>query len=447
MRKILFFLLCFSVLSSSAQLMEYSEAESIAQKSSPLARKIATTLLENFSTGNFENASTYFSPELSKKLSPKKLENTWAQIKGMYGRYDSISKFCYRIKAEGIEYHQEFVTEKEALDLVLYLDENELLSGLRMVPAIDKGEWTAPPYVNSSLFKTEYVLIGDEMPLYGAHTSPLKQSKAVAVVMVHGSGPNDMNEQLGPNQLFKDLAYGLASKGISSLRYNKRSFDYPGATGKKMLDISIDDIVVNDAVKAIEEARYLGYTKVILLGHSLGGHMAPKIARKANVEGVIIMAGNASRLEDIILPQLEHIMKNDSTSSLTSFQYNVLKTQVENVKNGDYDASTSPQLLPLGLPGKFWLSLRNYEPVKLARKQAIPYLILNGERDYQVPPSEAKKWKKGSKNKQSKIIVYPHLNHMFFAGEGICIPGEYQKEAHLEETVLKDISKWINSLT
>lgn len=139
-------------------------------------------------------------------------------------------------------------------------------------------------------------------------------------------------------------------------------------------------------------------------------------------------------------------MQNDSSSKLNSFQFNVLKTQVENIKKGEYDASTSPQLLPLGLPGKFWLSLRNYEALKVARKQTIPYLILNGERDYQVPPSEAKKWKKASKNKHSKTIVYPGLNHMFFAGKGVCIPAEYMQEAHMEEAVLKDMSKWINTL-
>ena len=98
------------------------------------------------------------------------------------------------------------------------------------------------------------------------------------------------------------------------------------------------------------------------------------------------------------------------------------------------------------MPASFWLSLKDYEPQKIAKKQTQPYLILNGERDYQVTPSEAKKWKNGSKNKQSKTIIYPHLNHMFFAGEGVCLPSEYEKEGHFSQETLNDIVNWISEL-
>jgi len=47
-----------------------------------------------------------------------------------------------------------------------------------------------------------------------------------AVVMVHGSGPGDMDEKVLKLTPFKDLAEGLAGFGIASLRYDKRTFAY-----------------------------------------------------------------------------------------------------------------------------------------------------------------------------------------------------------------------------
>ncbi len=103
-------------------------------------------------------------------------------------------------------------------------------------------------------------------------------------------------------------------------------------------------------------------------------------------------------------------------------------------------------MLPFGLPGKYWSSIQEYEPLKLSKKQSWPYLILNGDRDYQVTVAEAEKWKNGSQHKQSKTIIYPGLNHMFFSGTGVCIPAEYEKQGHMELVVLENILEWINQL-
>jgi alpha-beta hydrolase superfamily lysophospholipase len=171
---------------------------------------------------------------------------------------------------------------------------------------------------------------------------------------------------------------------------------------------------------------------VILLGHSLGGHMAPKIADQLKIDGVIVMAGNASSMVDLVVPQLEYLMKNDSTSAINQFQLNAMKFQVKNYKEGNFDSTTVGPTLPFGLSGIYWNSYKGYDPLKLAKKQDQPYLILNGGRDYQVTTEEAKKWKDGNNHKLSKTIIYPKLNHMFFAGEGILLPAEYEIEAHLE---------------
>ena len=58
---------------------------------------------------------------------------------------------------------------------------------------------------------------------------PDVQDRRIVVVLVSGSGPNDMDETVGANKPMRDIADGLAQTGISSLRYNKRYNQDPGA--------------------------------------------------------------------------------------------------------------------------------------------------------------------------------------------------------------------------
>ena len=74
---------------------------------------------------------------------------------------------------------------------------------------------------------SEKVIIGEgtAFPLNGKLTFPDGVSGPVpAVVMVHGSGSSNMDEQVMKLTPFRDLAEGLAKQGIASIRYDKRSF-------------------------------------------------------------------------------------------------------------------------------------------------------------------------------------------------------------------------------
>ena len=75
-----------------------------------------------------------------------------------------------------------------------------------------------------------------------------------AVVLVQGSGPHDRDETIGPNKPFRDLAWGLASKGIAVLRYEKRTKEHPGKLTAKL---TIKDEVIDDAVlvAALDDLR------------------------------------------------------------------------------------------------------------------------------------------------------------------------------------------------
>lgn len=73
------------------------------------------------------------------------------------------------------------------------------------------------------------IIIGQETnyPLNGILSLPdIASAKVPAVVLVHGSGPADMDESIGANKPFRDIAEALSAQGIAVLRYDKRTKIY-----------------------------------------------------------------------------------------------------------------------------------------------------------------------------------------------------------------------------
>lgn len=162
----------------------------------------------------------------------------------------------------------------------------------------------------------EKIIIGENTryPLNGLLTLPDDTAKPVpAVVFVHGSGASNMDEKVGKLTPFKDLARGLARHGIASVRYDKRSF----AHGFKLLmdksqDVTVKIETIDDAILATELLKKdprIDSERVFIIGHSMGGMLAPRIdAEGGNYAGLIIMAGSPRKLEEIILDQNEAAM-------------------------------------------------------------------------------------------------------------------------------------------
>ena len=92
-----------------------------------------------------------------------------------------------------------------------------------------------------------------DYPLPGLLTLPDGAGPFPAVLLIHGSGPQDRDEAVGPNRPFRDLAVGLADLGVASLRYDKRTYTYGNSyTEEEVNAMTAREEVLDDAQLAIE---------------------------------------------------------------------------------------------------------------------------------------------------------------------------------------------------
>ena len=303
----------------------------------------------------------------------------------------------------------------------------------------------------------EKIIIGEntKYPLNGLLTLPMDTTKPVpAVVFVHGSGSSNMDEKVGRLTPFKDLAEGLAKHGIASIRYDKRSF----AHGFKMLKdksrpITVKEETIEDAILATELLRKdsrIDPGKIFIIGHSMGGMLAPRIdAEGGDYRGLILMAGTPRKLEEVLIEQNEEVL-----SELKGLAKWLIQKQVQKLRktfDGLYDLSdeeATKKKVGGGTTLYYFKEMGEHPVSDYLIAMEKPMLIMQGEKDFQVMVDkdfkEYQNLLKGKSNAAFKL--YANLNHAFVPsvyGSIMKANKEYNVEQHIGQEVIADIANWI----
>lgn len=431
-------------------------AKKVVQESSGEAATIETLakdLVSALASGDYRKAMENFDGTMKNALPAEKLQEAWNSLIAQFGSF--VEQAGAR-RAKILQYDIIFVTckfEKGTFDAKVVFDGNKQIAGLFFVPFQAPAPEKSADLVNSDVFSEKEVRVGTgELALPGTLTLPKGQGPFPAVVLVHGSGPQDRDETIGPNKPFRDLAHGLASRGIAVLRYEKRTKAFPIQMAAIMNTLTVKEEVVEDVLAAaalLRESSQIDPNKVFVLGHSLGGYIVPRIGKLGSkIAGFIIMAGTARPLEDVVLEQFTYVFSLDGVitdAEKTSLEQ--LKSQVAKAKDPRLSPETPAADLPLGAPAAYLLDLRGYQPAETAKEMTRPMLIMQGGRDYQVTDADFQLWENAlSSQKNVEFKFYEGLNHLFMEGQGKSTPAEYEQAGHVAETVIEDIANWIRKL-
>ena len=308
--------------------------------------------------------------------------------------------------------------------------------------------------------KQEPIVIGKgtRYPLKGMLTLPDGDGPFPALVLVHGSGSSNMDEKVGKLTPFRDLALGLAERGIVSIRYDKRSF----AHGLKMVmdkkhPVTVWEETIEDAVLASEMLKShpnIDPEKVFIIGHSMGGMLAPRIdAEGGNYAGLIIMAGSPRKLEEIILDQNEAALH--STKGFVNW---IVKKQVAKFAamfDGMYELSdeeAKKKKMGGGTTLYYFKEMGEHPTSGYLLATVKPILIMQGEKDFQATAEKDfaayKQLLAGRSNVTFRL--YENLSHAFVPsvyGDIMKAKQEYNVEQHISGEVIADIANWINGRT
>lgn len=303
-----------------------------------------------------------------------------------------------------------------------------------------------PGYVKAVAFREREVTVGaDPWKLGGTLLVPVGNGSFPVVVLVHGPGPNDRDETIFSSKIFRDLAEGLATHGIAVLRYDKRTKIYGSKMGDT--DYTVEQETIQDAISAATLLRSqpgIDPTRVYLLGHSLGGYLAPRIAVRDNrLAGLIFLAANARPIEDVALDQNTYVTRlPGDPSPEAQHRLDALKAEVAKVKQLRKGASNP--LVVMGLPSAYLLDLQGYNAPSRAKALGLPMLFLQGERDFQVTMTDFNLWKSAlSSHANVTFHSYPDLNHLFISSNAKSTPAEYRVPGNVAREVVSDIAAWV----
>lgn len=321
---------------------------------------------------------------------------------------------------------------------------NLVFDNKKIIAGSNIGDYEERISVNMPDSIEELTLVSNvnDMALDGILTTPKEGTDFPCVILVHGSGASDKDETVLNNKPFRDIAWGLAERGIASYRYDKSNYSYP----EKFInnpDATLYDETINDVAeifKLIDELENIN--SVYILGHSLGGYSIPLIAEQIDAEGYIIMAGNTRPIEVLIDEQINYLANLDGVVSKDEKSY--IESMTESInKIKDLESLDDTERV-LGATKAYWSFLSTYDPIVHAKKMQSDVLVLQGKRDYQVTFTDYQRWLDAfGTNDQWTFKVYEKLNHLMMSGEGEPSNADYSKTAFVDEQLIEDISKWI----
>lgn len=415
--------------------------------------KIGTEVVDALVAGDIAKVTARFDAGMKAALPDERLRATWSGLAAQLGAFKRHGDA--RVEPRGA-FQAAIVPcefERATLEAQIVIDQAGQIAGFSLRPPT--APYTPPGYATMSALTEENATVGaGEWALPGTLTLPTGSGPFPAVVLVHGSGPNDRDETIGPNKMFRDLALGLASRGVAVLRYEKRTKQYQ-AKAATIVDFTVKEETIDDAVLAVDALRRhpkIDARRIVVLGHSLGGMLVPRIAAAdPRIAGFVVMAGAVRSLEQSILDQTRYMASLDgSISPEEQREIDSAAALVERVRTLTPDNAKNGQLIS-GAAAAYWLDLRGYDPPSVARPITRPMLILQGERDYQVTMDDFAKWKAALSTSGAPAPVrtfksYPALNHLFMPGTGPASPADYAIANHVAQDVVQDIATFVTAL-
>ncbi len=388
-----------------------------------------------------------FAPPLRAVASADVVQAAWAAEINKSGPVISVGEAIQEnIKQGLVRVSVPLTQERGKLTVVMSVDDADLLQGFRLAPATT-AMWAPPAYAKPDKFTEEEVVIeAGSMAVKGTLGLPSGKGPHAAVVLLSGGGPFDRDETYGPNKPLKDIAWGLAGRDVVTLRFDKVTYthgDVANSNGFTMGEEYIPHTIA--AIHMLQKHSSVDPVRIFVLGHSMGGKVAPRIAAaEPSIAGLIILAGDTQPMQQAAV-RVARYLASVNPSDANERAVGIISGQAQMVDSPNLSLSTKAALLPFGFSASYWLDMRSYDPVVAAAAINKPMFIVQGGRDYQVTvKDDFSRWKAGLGQRDNVTFrIYAADNHLFFPGKGQSTPAEYEAPQHVDAALVRDVALWI----
>ncbi len=411
---------------------------------------LATDFADILRNGQYADCVTFFNDKMKEAMSAEQLKAAWDTTTAMAGKYNSVERIESEQK-DGTEFVRLYLAYSvQGIIMQLPFDKEGKVIGLWFNHYESELSESSDKPLPDGLVEQDVTVGEGELALSGKLTVAAGKQAEYAVVLVHGSGPQDMDETISGNKLFRDIAWGLAAQDIDVLRYDKRSYAHPEWFARpENRALTVREETIDDAVAAAKLLAGMGYEKIYLTGHSLGGMLSPRIYFDSGelFSGVIIMAGSTRTLTDLLIDQ-----NNDAMAALPPEQKKAGEDTLsaEIAKLAALDSLAEEQLVSemvFGMPGWYTKEMNSYDTAALAAKINKPVLVMQGAEDFQVfADKDFPLWQQALKgNEQARFKLYEGLTHLFTVAPDVQTRTlrDYTPAKEVEPQVITDIVEFI----
>lgn len=414
------------------------------------ARTVCELFLDRLYQQRFGQAASLFAGRLKTELTPERLPRVLFEIEGPSG---SVARPEFEAfdsaESVGTKLDYRVLGARGDVDISLVVSPESEIVGIRIVPRPKPVDADWPSYANVATITEQPVTIGtDPWALEGRLTIPKGEGPFPAAVLLHGFGPRDRDHRTGTSRPFRDLAWGLASRGVVVLRFDKRTSTH----GQSMTPagLTLESEVFEDArlaLDALRERPEVDRRRVIIIGHTFGATLTPAVASEDGaVAGVVMLAPSAIPVLDLLIKQGELGVVNAPSAEAAAESLDRVRAAVAQLRN----RAVPPGREVLGAPAGYW-----YELARLDGDHAIaataalgrPVLLLAAGRDVAATGDDFGLWSERLRTAPGVTLErYPDLTHDFMPAEADLQPADRSKPLHVDGRVIERIAGWIRTI-
>ncbi len=304
---------------------------------------------------------------------------------------------------------------------------------------------TSLPPAPAAIVEEDATLATPTGSISGTVELPAARFPVPVVLIVAGSGPTDRNGNSaafpGPNNSLKMLADSLASRGIASLRYDKRGIAGSRSAAAAEVDLRFEHYIADAAGWARQLRADRRFSTVTIAGHSEGSLIGMVAAREAGADGYVSIAGVGRRAPEVLQDQL--------SSQLPAPMLSQTVTLMARIASGESPDSVPPMLSALFRKSvhPYLTSWFAYDPAAEIGKLTIPVLIIQGTTDLQVKVDEANRL--SAANPRAKLVVIEGMNHVLKSASGLIgqqLPSYSDPNLPLLALFVEEIASFVKSL-